>query len=194
MGLRIDRRKDERVVHACTHNLADIPNGVTVCSADLIAGVVLREGTAIGKDEAGLYHAIKTARITEAANNTVTAYKVEKGHHFKKGDFVMLKVGAKAYAITAIDTSEATYDTITVGTTLGEAVKVGDALVQASAQSASNTSAFKYAPKALVGDSYEVKELDNHIVVAVTIGQFKESIIPAQNGDIKAALPGIVLI
>ena len=36
MGLRIDRKKDERVVHACTHNLADIPNGVTVCSADLI--------------------------------------------------------------------------------------------------------------------------------------------------------------
>ena len=106
----------------------------------------------------------------------------------------MLKVGAKAYAITAIDTSEATYDTITVGTTLGEAANVGDALVQASAQSASNTSAFKYAPKALVGDSYEVKVLDNHLVVAVTIGQFKESVIPAQNGDIKAALPGSVLI
>ena len=194
MGLRIDRKKDERVVHACTHNLADIPNGVTVCSADLIPGGILREGTAIGKGEAGLYHVIKTAKVTEAANNTATAYKVEKGHHFKKGDFVMLKVGAKAYYINSIDTSETTYDTITVGTTLGEAVKVGDALVQASAQSASNTSAFKYAPKALVGDSYEVKALDNHLVVAVTIGQFKESVIPPQNGDIKAALPGIVLI
>ena len=181
MGLRIDRKKDERVVHACTHNLADIPNGVTVCSADLIPGGILREGTAIGKGEAGLYHVIKTAKVTEAANNSATAYKVEKGHHFKKGDFVMLKVGAKAYAIT-------------VGTTLGEAVNVGDALVQASAQSASTTSAFKYAPKALVGDSYEVKALDNHLVVAVTIGQFKESVIPAQSGDIKAALPGIVLI
>jgi len=39
-----------------------------------------------------------------------------------------------------------------------------------------------------------VKALDNHLVVAVTIGQFKESVIPAQSGDIKAALPGIVLI
>ena len=52
MGLRIDRKQDKRVVHACTHNLADIPNGVTVCSADLVAGGVLQEGTVIGKDEA----------------------------------------------------------------------------------------------------------------------------------------------
>jgi hypothetical protein len=30
MGLKIDRKQDKRVVHACTHMLADIPNGVTV--------------------------------------------------------------------------------------------------------------------------------------------------------------------
>ena len=82
MGLRIDRKKDERVVHACTHNLADIPNGVTVCSADLIPGGILREGTAIGKGEAGLYHVIKTAKVTEAANNTATAkgYPAKTNH------------------------------------------------------------------------------------------------------------------
>lgn len=131
MGLRIDRKQDKRVVHACTHNLADIPNGVTVCSAELVAGGVLQEGTVIGKDEAGLFHAVKTARVTEEATNAATSYKVAKGHHFKKGDFVMVKVGGKAYAVTGIDSSEATHDTITVGTTLGEAVKVGDALVEA---------------------------------------------------------------
>ena len=103
MGLRIDRKQDKRVVHACTHNLADIPNGVTVCSADLVAGGVLQEGTVLGKDEAGLFHAVKTARVTEAATNAATSYKVAKGHHFKKGDFVMLKVGGKAYAVTGID-------------------------------------------------------------------------------------------
>ena len=26
MGLKIDRKQDKRVVHACTHMLADIPN------------------------------------------------------------------------------------------------------------------------------------------------------------------------
>lgn len=194
MGLRIDRRSDKRVVHACTHMLADIPNGVTVCSADLVAGVPLIEGTAIGKDAAGLFHAVKTAQLTETANNSATSYKVKKGHHFKKGDYVMVKVGAKAYAITAIDTSETTHDTITVGTTLGVEVKQGGALVQADKESTNNTSAFKYVPKAMTGDSYDVRELDNHLVAAVTIGQFKESVIPVQNDDIKAALTGIVLI
>lgn len=86
MGLRIDRKQDKRVVHACTHNLADIPNGVTVCSADLVAGGVLQEGTVLGKDEAGLFHAVKTARVTEAATNAATSYKVARSS-FQKGRF-----------------------------------------------------------------------------------------------------------
>ena len=120
MGLKIDRKQDKRVVHACTHMLADIPNGVTVCSSELVAGGILQEGTALGgKDAAGLYHVVKTARLTEDATATTKAYKVAKGHHFKVGDFIMLKVGAKAYKITSINTSETLYDTVNVGTTLG---------------------------------------------------------------------------
>lgn len=190
---RIQRKKDDRTVHACTHNLADIPNGVTVSTADLIPGIPLMEGTPLGKDAAGLYHAVKTAKVSEAATNTATTYKVVKGHHFKVGDFVMLKTGAKAYAITAIDTSALTHDTLTVGTTLGEAVEPGTAIVQATAATA-NASAFKYHPVALCGDSYDVESLSNLAVSAVTIGQFKESITPALSDDIKAALPTIRLI
>ena len=149
MGLKIDRKQDKRVVHACTHMLADIPNGVTVCSSELVAGGILQEGTALGgKDAAGLYHVVKTARLTEDATATTKAYKVAKGHHFKVGDFIMLKVGAKAYKITSINTSETLYDTINVGTTLGEAATAGAALVLAAAESADTTSAFKYVPKA----------------------------------------------
>lgn len=200
MGLKIDRKQDKRVVHACTHMLADIPNGVTVCSSELVAGGILQEGTALGgKDAAGLYHVVKTARLTEDATDTTKAYKVAKGHHFKVGDFIMLKVGAKAYKITSINTSETLYDTINVGTTLGEAATAGAALVLAAAESADTTSAdttsaFKYVPKAMTGDSYDVEALNNHFVTAVTIGQFKESVIPAVSDDIKAALPGISLI
>ncbi|MFR4462196.1 MAG: hypothetical protein ACLT63_15395 [Bacteroides xylanisolvens] len=46
----------------------------------------------------------------------------------------------------------------------------------------------------MTGDSYDVEALNNHFVTAVTIGQFKESVIPAVSDDIKAALPGISLI
>lgn len=191
--MRIQRKQDERVAHACTHNLADIPNGVTVCVADLIPGVPLREGSAIGPDEAGLYHIVKTAKVTEAATNAATDYKVAKGHHFKVGDFVMVKAGEKAYAITAIDTTPATHDTITVGTTLGVAVAVGSALTQAKAESAS-TSAFKYAPVAVCGDSYDVEALTNTPVAAVTFGQFKAALCPAVSDDIKAALPTVKFI
>ena len=155
----------------------------------------MQEGTALGgKDAAGLYHVVKTARLTEDATATTKAYKVAKGHHFKVGDFIMLKVGAKAYKITSINTSETLYDTINVGTTLGEAATAGAALVLAAAESADTTSAFKYVPKAMTGDSYDVEALNSHFVTAVTIGQFKESVIPAVSDDIKAALPGISLI
>lgn len=191
--MRIDRKKDERTVHACTHNLADIPNGVTVAVADLTPGVALREGSALGKDEAGLYHLVKTAAVVEAANATAKAYKVGKGHHFKVGDIVMVKTGAKAYAITAIDTTAATFDTITVGTTLGEAVAVGAVLTQA-AEATADASAFKYAPFVACGDSYDVAALTNTTVAAVTFGQFKEAICPPVSAEIKAALATIKFI
>ncbi len=46
--LKIDRKKDNRVIRAFTHKLADIPNGITV-SADDLTQKVLHEGTPVGK-------------------------------------------------------------------------------------------------------------------------------------------------
>ena len=99
MGLTIKRKEDKRVVHACTHNLADIPNGVTVKSAELVSGSILKEGTAIGKGSDGLYHVEKTALVVEAVAASGTSVKIAKGSHFKVGDFVMSAVNGKAYAI-----------------------------------------------------------------------------------------------
>lgn len=194
MGLKIKRQSDTRVVHACTHNVADIPNGVTVKSAELIPGVMLKEGTAIGLGSDGLYHVIKTAVVLENVGSTGTSIKVAKGHHFKVGNFVMSALNGKAYAITAIDTtSEATYDTITIGTTIG-AIAKDVVIMEAKEEQSSSGAAFKYTPKALTGDNYDVKALENHLVSAVTIGQFKESVIPPISTAILSALKGIVLI
>lgn len=192
MGLTIKRKEDKRVVHACTNNLADIPNGVTVKSAELVSGSILKEGTAIGKGSDGLYHVEKTALVVEAVAASGTSVKIAKGSHFKVGDFVMSAVNGKANAITAIDTN-ATYDTITIGTAIGAIAK--DAIIMlADGEHASSGAAFKFAPKALTGDSYDVEALSNHLVSAVTIGQFKESVIPPINDAILGALKGIVLI
>ncbi len=192
--LKIDRKKDNRVIRAFTHKLADIPNGITVSAADLTQKV-LHEGTPVGKDENGLYHVVKVAVLSAAATNTATAYTVKKGHNFKVGDVVMLATGSKAYTITEIATNagDATSDDLTVGTTLGTAAKAGDSLYLAAKAGASG-SAFKYAPVALVGESYDVDELSNHIVNAWTIGQIRESNIPPIGAEVKAKLTGIQFI
>lgn len=192
--LKIDRKKDNRVIRAFTHKLADIPNGITVSAADLTQKV-LHEGTPVGKDENGLYHVVKVAVLSAAATNTATAYTVKKGHNFKVGDVVMLATGSKAYTITEIATNadNATSDDLTVDTTLGMAAKAGDSLYLAAKAGASG-SAFKYAPVALVGESYDVDELSNHIVNAWTIGQIRESNIPPIGAEVKAKLTGIQFI
>jgi hypothetical protein len=192
--LKIDRKKDNRVIRAFTHKLADIPNGITVSAADLTQKV-LHEGTPVGKDENGLYHVVKVAVLSADATNTATAYTVKKGHNFKVGDVVMLATGSKAYTITEIATNanDATSDDLTVDTTLGTAAKAGDSLYLAAKAGASE-SAFKYAPVALVGESYDVDELSNHIVNAWTIGQIRESNIPPIGAEVKAKLTGIQFI
>ena len=192
--LKIDRKKDNRVIRAFTHKLADIPNGITVSAADLTQKV-LHEGTPVGKDENGLYHVVKVAVLSAYATNTATAYTVKKGHNFKVGDVVMLATGSEAYTITEIATNagDATSDDLTVDTTLGTAAKAGDSLYLAAKAGASG-SAFKYAPVALVGESYDVDELSNHIVNAWTIGQIRESNIPPIGAEVKAKLTGIQFI
>lgn len=193
MSLKIDRKKDKRTVHALTHNLADIPNGVTVSAADLVAGGAIPEGGYIGADAAGLYHLIKTAKLTEAATATATTYKVAKGHHFKPGDFIAADAGKASKTITAIDSaSDPTCDIITVDATLGAAVAAGAALVQAAAAAAS--AKFPYDPKACLGDSYPVEALSNHLCAAVTIGQFKECTSAPATAGLRAALPTVVFI
>lgn len=189
--LTIKRKTDKRVVHACTHNVADIPNGVTICVSELVPGAVLQEGTAVGKGADGLYHVIKTAAVRKAVAEAGTAVKVAKGAHFKAGDAVMLAVGGKAVKIAAIDQSDATFDTLTLAEAIG-AIKEGATLQLAA--DAAEKGAFKYQPKALTGDHYDVEALTNRFAVAVTIGQFKESVIPPITSDILDALKGIVLI
>lgn len=161
-----------------------IPGGVTVAVKDLTQKRV-GAGTPIGKDTNGLYHVVKTAKMQAAAASTDTDYKVLKGHNFKVGDY--LAYGAKGYAITAIDQSNADYDKLTVGTTLG-AVAVNEILFEGN-KSASSGVTFKYTPEALVGETFDVIENDNHTPAAVVRGSVVEANIGAPiNAAIKTSL------
>ena len=193
MALTIIRKKDQRIVRAFTHRLADIANGVNIATADFTQ-TLLREGTPVGKDTNGLYHIVKTSEVAVNAGSDATTYVVKKGHNFKTGYVIFAKVGGKAYAITSIanDASHEGCDILTVGTTLGVAITAGDVVAEAKSAGAS-AGAFKYIPVGLVGENYDVDALTNRPANVVTIGQATKSCMPAL-GFVADSLKGIIIV
>jgi len=173
--------------------LEDIPGGVTVASSDLVQKVV-KAGTPVGKDENGLYHVVKVAKLQADAADDATAYRVLKGHNFKVGNVITAKESGKAYAITAIDTSNADYDQFTVGTTLGIALTVasGSVLMEASAVAATDISVLKYQPAGLIGTTYDVVESQNHLVDCVVRGSVREAVIDPIGATVKAKVQPLI--
>ncbi|UTA66656.1 hypothetical protein [Emticicia sp. 21SJ11W-3] len=174
--------------------LEDISGGITIAAADFTDGTVVQAGSVVGKDNNGLYHVLKTARLHTAAGNTATSYLVFKGHGFKTGDFIAALTGAKAYAITGIDTSNADYDTLTVATTLGVAVAQYGGVFQAAAEATTNTSAFKVTPFAVTGHAIKVKAGETNAVDAWLRATLFEANAPVATAQMKAALPQILWV
>lgn len=187
--LTITRKKDNRVVKSILHRVADIPGGVGVSVANL-GGAVLCEGTPIGIDAStGLYKVVKTAKLYANAANTDTTYKVCKGHHFVAGDYIT-SGNNNGQLISSIDKSNAAYDTITVGTTLGAALTAGAVMVHVTGTN--KTAAV--APVAIVGESYDVVAGENLFVNAWVIAVVKESLAPIVTDTIKSALKGVIFV
>lgn len=156
----------------------------------LIAGAIIAAGTPIAYDESTcIAKVVKSGVAYAAALNTDTTYQVKKGHNFLVGDYLALTVGSKAYAITAIDTSNADYDVLTTGTTLGAAVAIGDVFFQSSATGAS-AAAYSPAPRGLL---YQDTTVETGADVAVVIdGTVYERRIPnGIHSAVKTALPKI---
>jgi len=189
--LKITRKNDSRVVKSILHRIADIPGGVTVSIATL-GGASLKEGTPIGAADGstGLCLVAKTAKVVTNATNTAVTIEVEKGHHFKVGDYVSSGV-LVGQVISAIDKTTSTIkDTITVGTTLGGALTAGDILFQSSTGSAAEL----VTPVAIVGSNYDVETGEQLFVDAWVMAVVKEANAPWVNAAIKALLKGIIYI
>ena len=178
MGMTVRRRKDTRTPRVFMHKVADIRGGVSVKVSEL-GGDWLPEGAVLSApDEGGICHVVKIAVVAAVVEEKGTAIKVKKLHNFKVGDYVMAGEGGVAYAITAIDTAGSKdYDTLTVGTTLGELSK-GDFLMEAAAESTTTTSALKHVPLALVGTGKPVIEGTNLDTDAWVIGVTKGNPLP----------------
>lgn len=169
-------------------SILEVQIGGGVVSVSDLTQTVLKAGTPVGKDANGLFHVEKTATMQADATNTATDYRVEKGHNFKVGDIITSGLLKKAYAITAITTTETDYDTLTVGTTLGVALTAGDILIQATSATGSNASAYKYTPVGLVGQDYDVVASDNLAVQIVVRGSVKTALAPPIGSDIQSTL------
>ena len=178
MGMTVRRRKDTRTPRVFMHKVADIRGGVSVKVSEL-GGDWLPEGAVLSAPDAGgICHVVKIAVVAAVVEEKGTAIKVKKLHNFKVGDYVMAGEGGVAYAITAIDTAGSKdYDTLTVGTTLGELSK-GDFLMEAAAESTTTTSALKHVPLALVGTGKPVIEGTNLDTDAWVIGVTKGNPLP----------------
>lgn len=176
-----NRKKSVSFPKAWAKCLADYPNGKGIYTADL-GGDVVYDGTPVYLSS-GICKVQKTAMVYENAGSSATTYKIYKGSHLKVGDTVTN--GSTSYAITAMGKSNALYDTISVGTTLGAATKDTTILVVGS-----NTVV------GLVTGHHEVLESGKNLEAGVgVIGTVKEGNLKQPlTSTMKSALKGIVFI
>ena len=169
MSMTVRRVKDTRTKTVFMHKIADIRGGVSVKTSE-IGGDYIPEGALLSAPDNGICHLVKSAQLTAEANATAVKLNVAKHSGFKVGDYVMAEEGAKAYAITAIDYTNAAYDVITIGTTLGKTIAKGAYIAEAAAESSASTSELKYKPVAMVGTGKVFNAGDNVDTDAWVIG------------------------
>ncbi len=164
--------------------------GFTLDTTSLTAGEKILAGTPISFNEATrLAKPVKMAKLYASATNVATVYQVEKGHNLVTGEFLARSVGSASYAITGIDKSNAAYDAITLGTTLGVNLSAGDALFQSAASGAS-AGAFIATPKGLL---YEETNIGVNESLSVVIrGTIYQRRAPVNSPNLQSLLPTIL--
>lgn len=169
--------------------LEDVQGGGTVARTAVKAVVdELPPLVVVGKDSNGLYQVVKTAKMQANAGATDVAYKVLKGHLFIVGDVITPSGLAKVAAtITAIDKTNADYDTITVDATL-TAAAINTILVLANAAAAAGSAAYKYTAEAITMNKVDTTVANQQSGLLVR-GTVRESVMPYPiDATIKALL------
>jgi hypothetical protein len=147
------------------------------CAYDLPVGVAI--------DAAG--NAVKCYEVVENAASDATSIKIKKGSGVASGD--VIAKGKKGVASTALDTTNAEYDIVTVS--LGVAVSAGDRLYQATAASASSATP-KYTPKFVLGEFIPANSGDKLVKLVNGANVRKETIKIAD--DMLALMPLITAL
>lgn len=190
MGLVVKKETVSSGVVAWINVLETASGGFTLDKTGLTDGNRLPAGLPVGYSEATrIARVVKMATLQADATNVTTTYQVKKGHNLIVGEFIARTVGGASYAITAINTSNADYDVLTLGTTLGVALVAGDGLFQSAASGAA-AGAFIIAPKGLLYEEMEVNT--NESLSVVLRGTIYARRAPLSNANLRSALPLIL--
>ena len=156
--------------------IEDIQGGGTIARAEL-KGIIdeLPPLVMVGKDANGLYHIVKTGRVTAA---DAVAIQVAKNHVFKVGEAVTIggALTGASDVISAIDKTAPAYDTITLAGPIG-AAKVDDVLVLVTAKAAAKAAKFKYVPEVITMNKVDVTVANQQSGLLVR-GTVNEAVMP----------------
>ncbi len=165
------------------------PGGHILDTTGLLAGAVVPAGTPVALDDISrIAKVCKTVATYADVAATDKVIRVNKGHLFQVGDNISAAVGGIASVITAIDSSNDSYDIITVDTVLG-VLTVGAVLFESTDKGATDGK-IKNLPNGLLYN--DAKVADGEDVVSVLRGTVYARRIPPLTDDMQASLKGFL--
>lgn len=195
----LKREKEFQYHPAIIKMLEDVVGGGIISRADLRTALFdnqpldeLPPYCVVGRDENGVWHVVKTALVTEAADAEATTVKVAKNHLFAVGDFVTIGgvLDGASDKITAIDKSNSAYDTITLASKIGAAA-VGAILICVKERADAGSAALAVDESELVITINKVDlTVANQSTGLMVRGTINEGNMPFPlDADLKAKMP-----
>ena len=165
------------------NRISDVPGGVSLTLADLVAGKVVEEANPLSAPATGKRTVCKQSKILTGSTTTILQVDSDT-NNFKVGDFVLRIEGGLAYAVTDITDNEDGTDAITVGTAL-ESATVGEFIYQADAESATTTSALENKADCILKEAFQVPE--DAQVIWMADGFYRADVVEASIGSLYLA-------
>ena len=191
MGLKLVKTETSGRIPVIIKGIEVATGGFKLVTTGLPANQLVPVGTPIScNEETRQAVVLKSAILASNVADDAVEYPVKKGHFLVVGEYLGASEGGAAYAITEIDTSNAAYDVVTVGTTLGVALSAGAVLFKSSATGAT-AAALHVAPTGLLWE--DVKIEDNTSLSSLIRGTvYAKRIANGAHEAVRKALPLIV--
>jgi len=191
MGLKLVKTETSGRIPVIIKGLEVATGGFKLVTTGLPANQLVPVGTPIScNEETREAVVLKSAVLASNVTLSDVEYPVKKGHFLVVGEHLGAVEGGAAYTITGIDTSNAGYDVVTLGTTLGVALSAGDVLFKSSETGAS-AAELHVVPNGLLWE--DVKIEDNVSLSSLIRGTvYAKRIANGVHSAVRKALPLIV--